>query len=79
MVEQFQELQIGSISKDIILREIKKLQAMSITGGEDNEGLNLAQIASLEKLTKLYCALMDDMRKNLDSNLMDKLKKLSGG
>lgn len=68
MIKDLTELQIGKIAKEIILREMKKL--------ESKDDLKVADIGTLEKLTKLYCALMDDMRKNIDGNLLEKLKKL---
>lgn len=67
MLEDLKEIEIGRIAKNIILREMKRL--------DQKTNLTAADIGSLEKLTKLYCSLMDDMRRNLDSNLIEKLQK----
>jgi len=71
-IEDLKELQMGAIAKTTILRELQRLEQKS------NEApLKAAEIGALEKLTKLYCALMDDLRKNIDTNIVEKLQKLS--
>jgi hypothetical protein len=70
-MNDYKEIQIGGIAKEIILREMRKLN--------NKDELLPVDVAVLEKLTKLYCALMDDMRKNIDSNLLEKLQKMQTG
>lgn len=70
-IEDLKELKMGALAKTILLRELERLEKKS-----NWEPLKAADIGSLEKMTKLYCALMDDLRKNLENSTIEKLKKL---
>lgn len=66
---QFIELEDLRKCKDIIGKRIRYLGKISM------EDFGPREVAELEKLAKLALALKDDMRKDLDNDLLERLKK----